>query len=702
MNDQAPPDVMGGVRAWPVGGAARSADVFICFAEEHAVLADQMVAEIERRGLRAWVYHRDVPAGRNYHVEAVDAIESSRAVVVLFSEHTQKSRHCQSEVSVAYDAELPILPLRLDETPLKEMKYALNLLNWKRDLNDVVEDLTAVLAVPLGGGPGAGTVLDADVEVPSLPVMLGLDPTNLAASFAAAWNEPLPRRSLVVPVDGAGPLPSDLGDSGVTLLHGVSGSGLSSTLISIVASLMARHPPDQLRVAILGPGNRSHEALRHAPHVLATSADVDEYQARRWLDALDAELAHRAKGLRGVRFDPAAPPPDMPRLLLAIDDPTFLRENYDLVDGLATRSGELARVGIHLLVAAPRLGLPPSLLREARTRIAHRTHDSTDSERMLGRGDAARIPAARPGRVAIRYATGEVRYGHVSHLEDIDAFTYALAAAWADRPTPMMSGFPTDLDRVGKRLSIMRALELRARNATSTRALVVVGTRDVSDDDLETVNWEHTSNLLITGGPRSGRTTSALAITAALVAHYGAGQVAPIGFSTRDTRIAESLSQLPGNPACVQTAEQLREILQLLKTAQQGNGEAHRPRIVLLIDDLEQLRSHGEIRDDLTDVLLLHRARVHVLATGNLLQLGAWAQPKYFSHAYSTGETGIDRLALISGFAASGKRAKLPAEQPVGRLYNAVTQTLFDVPFHSENPGAIVEVFSQLGRRLSS
>lgn len=125
--------------------------VFICFAEEHDRVAAELDLELRQRGLSTWLYHRDVMAGANYQVEASRAIRAAKAMIVLFSAETQSSRHCQSEVAIAFQAGVPTYPIRLDDTPLEEMEYALVLAQWKTNSSHVVQVLANQVQSSGGG-----------------------------------------------------------------------------------------------------------------------------------------------------------------------------------------------------------------------------------------------------------------------------------------------------------------------------------------------------------------------------------------------------------------------------------------------------------------------------------------------------------------------------------------------------------------------
>ena len=66
-------------------------DLFISHSSEDAETALALVADFENRNITCWVAPRDIPMGSSYHEEIVQAIENSRAVLLLFSSNANKS-----------------------------------------------------------------------------------------------------------------------------------------------------------------------------------------------------------------------------------------------------------------------------------------------------------------------------------------------------------------------------------------------------------------------------------------------------------------------------------------------------------------------------------------------------------------------------------------------------------------------------------
>ena len=75
-------------------------DLFISHSSADAETAQALVADFENRNIACWMAPRDIPMGSSYHEEIVQAIENSRAVLLLFSNAANKSEHVLREVEI--------------------------------------------------------------------------------------------------------------------------------------------------------------------------------------------------------------------------------------------------------------------------------------------------------------------------------------------------------------------------------------------------------------------------------------------------------------------------------------------------------------------------------------------------------------------------------------------------------------------------
>jgi hypothetical protein len=111
--------------------AASDLFFFVSHVAEDRAPALEVVDELERRGVRCWIAPRDVHPGRPFDDEIVDAIEASRAMLLIFSEHCNESDYIRREVTVAGESHKLIIPFRIEDVPPRRgLRVRLSDLHW--------------------------------------------------------------------------------------------------------------------------------------------------------------------------------------------------------------------------------------------------------------------------------------------------------------------------------------------------------------------------------------------------------------------------------------------------------------------------------------------------------------------------------------------------------------------------------------------
>ena len=105
--------------------------LFVSHVSEDRAAALQVVDELERRAIRCWIAPRDVGAGKPFDDEIAQAIDTSRALLLIFSEHCNDSAYIRREVTVAGNAHKLIIPFRIENAvPTKGLAVRLADLHW--------------------------------------------------------------------------------------------------------------------------------------------------------------------------------------------------------------------------------------------------------------------------------------------------------------------------------------------------------------------------------------------------------------------------------------------------------------------------------------------------------------------------------------------------------------------------------------------
>jgi TIR domain len=130
--------------------------LFVSHVTEDRTAASQIVEELERRGVRCWIAPRNVQPGKPFDDDIADAIESCRAMLLIFSSQCNESEYIRREITVAGNSNKLIIPFRIENVePKRGLSVRLANLHWidafvarERAIDDVVRSVHA---------PSAGT-----------------------------------------------------------------------------------------------------------------------------------------------------------------------------------------------------------------------------------------------------------------------------------------------------------------------------------------------------------------------------------------------------------------------------------------------------------------------------------------------------------------------------------------------------------------
>jgi formylglycine-generating enzyme required for sulfatase activity len=115
-------------------------DVFISYPHEDKAAADAVCAALEADGIRCWIAPRDVRPGAEWAAAIVEAIDHCRAMVLIFSSSANRSKQIHREVQRAFDKEVPVLPLRIENiVPQSSLAYYMGPVHWLDALTPPLE-----------------------------------------------------------------------------------------------------------------------------------------------------------------------------------------------------------------------------------------------------------------------------------------------------------------------------------------------------------------------------------------------------------------------------------------------------------------------------------------------------------------------------------------------------------------------------------
>ncbi|WP_407377199.1 TIR domain-containing protein [Methanobrevibacter sp.] len=97
-------------------------DVFISYSTKDSEIANMICHVLEQNNLKCWIAPRDIISGGSYVDEIVDAIKSTKIVVLVFSQYSQKSKYVNNEIDLAVSYNKHILLFNIDNSLPNENK----------------------------------------------------------------------------------------------------------------------------------------------------------------------------------------------------------------------------------------------------------------------------------------------------------------------------------------------------------------------------------------------------------------------------------------------------------------------------------------------------------------------------------------------------------------------------------------------------
>lgn len=131
-------------------------DVFISYSHKDKAVADAICARLEQDGVRCWYAPRDIVPGADWAASIIEAIRTSRAMVLVFTDYSNASQQVKREVNNAVSNGVTIVPFKLTDTlPTEGMQYYLSTVHWLDAMNlplsQSVEQLNSLMQAILSG-----------------------------------------------------------------------------------------------------------------------------------------------------------------------------------------------------------------------------------------------------------------------------------------------------------------------------------------------------------------------------------------------------------------------------------------------------------------------------------------------------------------------------------------------------------------------
>jgi hypothetical protein len=127
-------------------------DVFISHAYKDRSVAEAICEKLESAGLRCWMAPRNISAGEDWTKAIRNAIESARALVLVFSDNANGAPHIEREIANAFYTGRAIISFRLTTAlPRREFLFYLSDARWYDAASQPAEQHLEILAAGVNG-----------------------------------------------------------------------------------------------------------------------------------------------------------------------------------------------------------------------------------------------------------------------------------------------------------------------------------------------------------------------------------------------------------------------------------------------------------------------------------------------------------------------------------------------------------------------
>ncbi len=305
------------------------------------------------------------------------------------------------------------------------------------------------------------------------------------------------------------------------LVAGTTGAGKSELLQSIVAALAATHSPQRLNFVLIDyKGGAAFKDCVELPHTVGFFTDLDAHLALRALTSLNAELKKREHVLAEfgakdiIELEEINPDKAPANLLIIFDEFAFLKRTVpEFVAGVIDIAQRGRSLGVHLLLATQRPSgvVDENIRANTNLRIALRVADDRDSEDVIERTDAVRIPKSLPGRAFIKTgptAISQVQTAYANARRDVDDTSSEVTIASFDAALRMVPRVNT------------RQVKASSDSVTDLQRLVATIAQAAHDIPPQPVPWMDPLPMVVDVSDLDGNSRgSGMAVPIALADH---------------------------------------------------------------------------------------------------------------------------------------------------------------------------------------
>lgn len=106
-------------------------DFFVSYSQKDKAFVDALVHYLEADAIRCWYAPRDIPPGVSWPAAITHAMRQSGAMLLVFSESSNRSQEVAKEITLASNNKRLVVPVRIDDVlPNEEVEYHLANRHW--------------------------------------------------------------------------------------------------------------------------------------------------------------------------------------------------------------------------------------------------------------------------------------------------------------------------------------------------------------------------------------------------------------------------------------------------------------------------------------------------------------------------------------------------------------------------------------------
>ena len=148
--------------------------VFISYSSKNKVIADRICSHLESNGIFCWYAPRDILPGKDWAEAIMEAIDSAKIFLLIYSSESNESRQVSNEVTAAFNAGCTLVPYRVSSDKMcGRLAYYLNSVHLidatgsfqSRNLDNLLSHLRILLNIPAQTKPATSATVKTDTKI---------------------------------------------------------------------------------------------------------------------------------------------------------------------------------------------------------------------------------------------------------------------------------------------------------------------------------------------------------------------------------------------------------------------------------------------------------------------------------------------------------------------------------------------------------